>query len=204
MSPVNFGPSDVNNPRGVPFGGMVPESFWLTKALLFDFDWVVRDSQNQNYNKADFPEETPLDALKYCYRLLRGFEIRLVLTSNLKQSLVVQKLADMNLAEDFDNIRCFEDVTELKPKTELHLLSLDMMGVKPVRAVALETDILGVQAAKAAGLFCVGTPELAGHADMTLDSFIQKHLIHTLENIDRKKRAQLGMYQGFRHSETKS
>jgi len=191
MSPVNYGPSDVNNPRGVPFGGMVPESFWLTKALIFDFDWVLRDSTNQNYNKEDFPEPTPLAALKNCYRTLRGFEVRIVLTSNLKQSRVVEELHRLNLAEDFDNIRCFEDVTELKPKTELHLLSLDMMGVKAVRAVALETDRLGVQAAKAAGLFCVGTPELAGMADMILDSFIGKPLIQTLENIDRKKREQL-------------
>ncbi len=193
MSPINFGPSDVHNPRGTPFGGMVPESFWLTKALIFDFDWVLRDSTNQNYNKEDFPEPTPVQALKLCYRLLRGFEVRIVLTSNLKQSRVVEELHRMNLAEDFDNIRCFEDVTELKPKTELHLLSLDMMGVKPVRAVALETDPLGVQAAKAAGLFCVGTPELAGVADFTMNSFIEKPLIHTLETIDRQKREQLKM-----------
>ena len=104
---------------------------------------MIRDSVNQNYNREDFPEPTPLAALKLCYRLLRGFEIRLVSTSNLKQSVVVQKLHELNLAEDFDNIRCFEDVTELKPKTELHLLSLDMMGVKAIRAVALETDLLG-------------------------------------------------------------
>src|ERR1039458_1062523 len=143
MSPINFGPSDVKNPRGTPFAGMVPESFWLTKALIFDFDWVLRDSQNRNYNKVDFPEETPLAALKFCYRVLRSFEIRLVLTSNLKQSQVVSELARMNLAEDFDNIRCFEDVTELKPKTELHLLSLDMMGVKAHRAVASETTLDG-------------------------------------------------------------
>jgi|GEM_PF-1264956 len=204
MSPINYGPSDINNPRGVPFGGMVPESYWLTKALLFDYDWIVRDAHNHHYNKNDFPEETPSAALKFCFRLLRGFEVRIVLTSNRKQSHVVEDLHRMNLAEDFDNIRCFEDVTELKPKTELHLLALDMMGVKPVRAIALETDPFGVQAAKAAGLFCIGTPELAGKADMTLDSFIQRPLIHTLENIDRHKRANLGMYQGFRHIETKS
>ena len=48
MSPVTYGPSDINNPRGYPFVGPVPESFWLTKALLFDFDWVVREAQNPN------------------------------------------------------------------------------------------------------------------------------------------------------------
>src|SRR5258708_26380304 len=117
MSPINFGPPDVNNPRGTPFAGRVPESFWLTKALLFDFDWVVRDSKNSNYIKGDYPEESPLAALKHCYRLLRGFEVRTAVTSNLAQKTVVTELAGMNLAEDFDDIRCFEDVNELKPKT---------------------------------------------------------------------------------------
>lgn len=193
MSPINFGPSDVKNPRGTPFAGMVPESFWLTKALLFDFDWVAQDSKNPNYTKVDYPEETPLAALKLCYRLLRGFEVRLAVTSNLAQKTVVAELAKLNLAEDFDNIRCFEDVTELKPKTELHLLSLDMMGVKPVRAVAFETNVDGVKAAKEAGIFCVGTPELKDHADMTLDSFIERPLIHMLEGIDKIKRAKMGI-----------
>src|SRR5581483_4229949 len=158
MSPVSYGPSDINNPRGVPFAVPVPESFWLTKALLFDFDWVMRDAQNSNYDKVDYPEDSPVRALKLCFRLLRGFEIRLAVTSNLAQSTVVQRLAEVNLTEDFDNIRCFEDVNELKPKTELHLLSLDMLGVKPHRAVAFETTVDGVKAAQAAGIFCVGMP----------------------------------------------
>jgi putative hydrolase of the HAD superfamily len=106
----------------------------------------------------------------------------------LAQKTVVAVLASLNLAEDFDNIRCFEDVNELKPKTELHLLSLDMMGVKAHRAVAFETTLDGVKAAKAAGIFCVGGPDLKDQADLTLDSFLEAPLIHTLETIDRHKR----------------
>ena len=194
MSPVSYGPSDINNPRGTPFAGMVPESFWLTKALLFDLEWILRDAQNPNFNKTDYPEDSPLGALKHCLRLLRGFEVRTAVTSNLDQKTVVGKLAQLNLAEDFDNIRCFEDVTELKPKTELHLLSMDMLGVKPWRAVAFETDLEGVQAAKAAGVFCVGMlPVVDGQADMTMTSFLEHPLIQILEKIDQLKRKKLGV-----------
>ncbi len=190
MSPVSYGPSDINNPRGTPFAGMVPESFWLTKALLFDLEWILRDAQNPHFNKTDYPGESPLAALKHCLRLLRGFEIRTAVTSNLDQKTVVGKLARLNLAEDFDNIRCFEDVTELKPKTELHLLSMDMLGVKPLRAVAFETDLDGVKAARAAGIFCVGMPpQVDGQADMRMDSFLDKPLIQILEKIDQQKRS---------------
>ena len=194
MSPVSYGPSDINNPRGTPFAGMVPESFWLTKALLFDLEWILRDAQNPNFNKTDYPEDSPLGALKLCLRLLRGFEVRTAVTSNLDQKTVVGKLAQLNLAEDFDNIRCFEDVTELKPKTELHLLSMDMLGVKPWRAVAFETDLGGVQAAKAAGVFCVGMPPAVdGQADMTMASFLEHPLVQILEKIDQLKRKKLGI-----------
>ena len=173
---------------------MVPESFWLTKALLFDFDWVLRDAQNPNYAKHDYPEDSPLAALKHCYRLLRGFEVRLAVTSNLAQKTVVAELAKLNLTEDFDNIRCFEDVSELKPKTELHLLSMDMLGVKPVRTVAFETTVDGVKAAQAAGIFCVGMPPgVDGQANMTLPSFTDAPLLHVLESIDKAKRVKMGI-----------
>jgi beta-phosphoglucomutase-like phosphatase (HAD superfamily) len=194
MSPVSYGPSDINNPRGVPFAVPVPESFWLTKALLFDFDWVMREAQNFNYDKIDYPEDSPVQALKHCFRLLRGFEVRLAITSNLAQSTVVQTLAEVNLTEDFDNIRCFEDVNELKPKTELHLLSLDMLGVKPARAVAFETTVDGVKAAQAAGIFCVGMPPgVDGQADMKLDSFLSGPLLQLLERIDKAKKTKMGL-----------
>ena len=192
--PVSYGPSDINNPRGVPFAVPVPESFWLTKALLFDFDWVMREAQNSNYDKIDYPEDSPVQALKLCFRLLRGFEVRLAVTSNLAQRTVVQKLAEVNLTEDFDNIRCFEDVNELKPKTELHLLSMDMLGVKPIRTVAFETTADGVKAAQAAGIFCVGMPPgVDGQADMKLDSFLGGPLLQLLERIDKAKREKLGL-----------
>jgi|SRR5579859_6221125 len=194
MSPVSYGPSDINNPRGTPFAGMVPESFWLTKALLFDMDWVARESRNPNYSKTHYPEESSLAALKHCLRLLRSFEIRTAVTSNLDQKTVVGELAKLHLAEDFDNIRCFEDVTELKPKTELHLLSLDMLGVKPLRAVAFETTEEGARAARAADIFCVGMPpNVDGQADMKLDSFLGTSLLQVLEKIDQIKRKRLGI-----------
>jgi beta-phosphoglucomutase-like phosphatase (HAD superfamily) len=189
MSPVTYGPSDINNPRGYPFVGPVPESFWLTKALVFDLDWILREVKNPSYDRKDYPEATPQEAVKHCLRALRSYEIRLSLISNQKNAEVVPEVARLNLAEDFDNIRCFEDVKELRPAPELHLLSLDMMGVKPWKAVAFETSPEGVEAAERAGIFCVGMPpSVDGKADMTLGSFLGEPLLRLLERIDQAKR----------------
>jgi len=188
MSPVSFGPSDVNNPHNLQWAH-VPESFWMTKALVFDFEWVLEDSKISTYNRKDYPEDTPHAALKHCFRTLRTYEIRLGLTSNRRQKQVVPELAYLNLTEDFDNIRCFEDVKKVKPDPELLLFSLETLGVKPVRAVAFETTAEGVQAAKAAGVFCVGLPHLKNQADLVLHSFIEEPILQVLERIDKEKRS---------------
>jgi beta-phosphoglucomutase-like phosphatase (HAD superfamily) len=191
--PVSYGPSDINNPRGTPFGGPVPESYWLTKALIFDFEWVMAEAQNLGYDKKDYEDPTPLTALKDCLRTLRSYEVRLSLTTNRKTDEIMPELHRLNLAEDFDNIRCAEDVRNLKPSPELHQLTMDMLGVKPWRTVAFESRTVGVEAARAAGIFCVGHPPMADHVDMTLDSFTGLPLVRLLDLIDNNKRVKMGL-----------
>ena len=192
--PVSFGPSDVINPRGNPFVGPVPESFWLAKALLFDFDWIMAEIRNPHYHKEDYPDATPLDALKNCLITLRSYEICVGLTSNRNNREIVSELVRLNLSENFDNIRCKDDVKEIKPAPEMHVLSMDMLGVKPWRAIAFETTLVGVRAAKTAGIFCVGMPPEANReADMKLESFLNFPLLQLLEIIDKLKREQLGL-----------
>jgi beta-phosphoglucomutase-like phosphatase (HAD superfamily) len=190
MSPVSFGPSDINNPRNVPWG-MVPESYWLTKVLIFDFDWIVQEAAHGHRILPDHLKEPTLIALKETFKTLRSYEVRLAMTSNLTQTEVVQELHKLNLAEDFDCIRCAEELPALKPSPALHLNVMETLGVRPIRTIALETDADGVKAAKAAGIFCVGTPDLDGEVDYHLKSFIEHPLLHLLEQMDRVKRKRL-------------
>ncbi len=193
MSPVSFGPSDINNPRHVPWG-MVPESFWLTKVLIFDFDWIVQEATHGHRVFPDHLKETTLIALKETFKTLRSYEVRLGMTSNLTQSEVVQELHKFNLAEDFDCIRCAEELPAHKPNPALHINVMETLGVRPIRAIALETEPEGAQAAKAAGLFCVGLGDMTGEVDFHLRSFIEHPLLHLLEQLDRSKRKKLGLF----------
>jgi beta-phosphoglucomutase-like phosphatase (HAD superfamily) len=194
MSPVSYGPSDIVNPRGTPFAGMVPESFWLTKVLIFDFDWIIQEIKQGAHPMPDHPEsKTLVSGLKETFRLLRAFEIRIAMTSNKRLKTVVEELHRFGLAEDFDCIRCAEELPSLKPNPDLHLNVMETLGVRPVKAIALETSHDGTQAAKAAGLFCVGTPDLNGNADFHLTSITEQPIIPLLEQMDRLKRRQLGV-----------
>ncbi len=191
MSPVGFGPSDINNPRNVQWG-MVPESFWLTKVLIFDFDWIVREVAKAQHPMPDHQNLHILSAgLKETFRMLRGYEIRLAMTSNFSQKKVIDELHHLNLAEDFDCIRCAEELPSLKPNPDLHINVMETLGVRPVKAIALETASEGVLAAKAAGLFCVTMTGENLKADYELESFIGEPIIFLLEKIDRVKRYQI-------------
>jgi beta-phosphoglucomutase-like phosphatase (HAD superfamily) len=191
MSPVGFGPSDINNPRNVQWG-MVPESFWLTKVLIFDFDWIAREFSQAQHPMPDHETiSSSIAGLKETFRILRSFEIRLAMTSNLKLATVIESLSQWNLAEDFDCIRCAEELPSLKPSPGLHINAMETLGIRPFKAVALETAPEGVQAARHAGLFCVAMKGQGLLADYELESFTGEPLIFLLEKIDRVKRRQL-------------
>ncbi len=191
MSPVSFGPSDINNPRNVQWG-MVPESFWLTKVLIFDFDWISKEVSKAQHPMPDHEAlNTSIAGLKETFRILRSFEIRLAMTSNLKLATVIESLSQWNLAEDFDCIRCAEELPSLKPSPDLHINVMETLGIRPFKAIALETEHEGLEAARHAGLFCITMKGTGLMADYELDSFTGEPIIFLLEKIDRVKRKQL-------------
>jgi beta-phosphoglucomutase-like phosphatase (HAD superfamily) len=190
MSPINFGPSDVKNPHNL-FYAHVPESFWISKALIFDLEWIRREMAKAERAMPDHTElKLTVQGLKETFLNLRRYEVRIAMTSNLSSADVVRELSRLELANDFDSIRCREDVKVLKPGTELYKISLDTLGLKPFKAIAFEVTPEGLVGAKAAGLFCVTPPGgLAG--DYILNSFLEKPILHLLEELDQRKKAAL-------------
>ena len=60
--------------------------------------------------------------------------------------------------DGWDCIRCFDDVGRPKPAPDVYLAVIECLGIAPDEAIAIEDSSSGVQAAKAAGLFCVAVP----------------------------------------------
>jgi HAD superfamily hydrolase (TIGR01509 family) len=98
---------------------------------------------------------------------------RLALASNSKRSLVDKALAQTPFGDTFDAIATGDEVTP-KPAPDVYLLACARLGVDPADAVALEDSPLGVGAAKAAGMTCIGVPsnphEPLAKADYVVDS----------------------------------
>jgi HAD superfamily hydrolase (TIGR01509 family) len=60
----------------------------------------------------------------------------------------------------FGAVAAGDVVTKKKPAPDIYHLALTMLGLPPSRAIAIEDSAIGVQSAKAAGLFTVATPSL--------------------------------------------
>jgi beta-phosphoglucomutase-like phosphatase (HAD superfamily) len=95
---------------------------------------------------------------------------------------VYRHLERLGLREQFDSIKCRDDVEKVKPSPDLYLAVLDDLGVGPREAIALEDSPHGITSAQAAGLFCVAVPNpltrqlSTDHADLQLDSLADLRL----------------------------
>ena len=87
---------------------------------------------------------------------LRG-RVPLGLASNTRREIVTQTLAQSGLSGCFDAI-VTGDEAEPKPAAGIYLEACRQLGIDPGRSVAVEDSPIGVRAAKAAGLTCIGVP----------------------------------------------
>jgi HAD superfamily hydrolase (TIGR01509 family) len=86
---------------------------------------------------------------------LHDHGLALAVASSGVHSYVNAILADHGLADLFAAIITGEQVVEPKPAPEPYLLAARMLRRQPAQCLAFEDSGLGVQSAKAAGMFCV-------------------------------------------------
>ena len=84
--------------------------------------------------------------------------LQLAITSSSPENWVRGHLARLGLYQRFDTIKTADDVKRTKPDPELYLATLEALAQRPEQALVFEDSPNGVQAAKAAGLFCVVVP----------------------------------------------
>ena len=104
--------------------------------------------------------------------------VRLGVASSSSREWVTGHLERLGL-DGWDCVRCGSDVVRTKPAPDLYLSVLECLGVAPRDAVAVEDSSVGVQAAKAAGMYCVAVPSslTGGHdfsrADLVVGSLAE-------------------------------
>ncbi len=88
----------------------------------------------------------------------RQLGLKTAVASSSTRKWVMDHLNRFGIGGHFDAIVCREDVKRTKPDPDLYLTALHRLEVSPKEAIAFEDSSNGVEAAKAAGLFCVAVP----------------------------------------------
>lgn len=84
-------------------------------------------------------------------------------------------LGVLGLDRYFDAIAAAEDVTVGKPDPQVFLVAAGMLGVEPPRCIVVEDAAAGIEAARRAGMKCIGV-----RSDGTLDADIFTRSLDTL------------------------
>jgi HAD superfamily hydrolase (TIGR01509 family) len=120
----------------------------------------------------------------------KGMGLKLGVASSSTAEWVRGHLARLGILEQFDCLRCRDDVANAKPEPDLYVAVLDCLAVAASDAFAIEDSPNGVMAAKRAGLRCVAIPnsitaklDLSG-ADVVLGSLAEITLADLLKKIE--------------------
>lgn len=114
------------------------------------------------------PEEI-FPGVKTLIKSLREKEISVALASSSKNAKRVIHL--LQLDNEFDAIVDGTMIEKTKPDPEIFLLAAQMLGVKPIECLVFEDAQAGVEAARRAGMRCVGIGkmETLSSADLVLE-----------------------------------
>ncbi|HRT96216.1 MAG TPA: HAD family phosphatase, partial [Planctomycetota bacterium] len=102
-------------------------------------------------------------------------ECRLGVASNSPRRSIETALAALRLRSHFDAVAGADDVKRHKPHPEIYLHVAARLAIEPARCTVIEDSALGIQAAKAAGMRCIGITnslpaERLAAADLTVAS----------------------------------
>jgi HAD superfamily hydrolase (TIGR01509 family) len=116
-------------------------------------------------------------------------DLLLGVASSSNRGWVEGYLIERELIHHFDVIRTSDDVDEVKPDPALYGSAVEILGVAPHQAVAIEDSHNGMLGAKRAGLKCVAVPNPVtafqdfSLADLRLDSLEGITLVSLLDQL---------------------
>jgi beta-phosphoglucomutase len=112
----------------------------------------------------------PLPGAREWVERLRAAGWRQTIASSAPRKNVEVMLAAIGLAAAFDGIVASEDVGKGKPDPEVFLTAAARLGATPESSIVVEDAAAGIEAARRAGIRCIGVTDPALQADMVVAS----------------------------------
>ena len=134
----------------------------ILRLLLGDDDVRVRDRPPLGASRRSVTAKSPagkialMDGRPRDARCPYGRGVRLAIGSSGVRANLELTVRECGLDGRFAAIAALEDITRGKPDPQVFLVAAARSGVEPARSVVFEDAPVGIQAAKAAGMYAVG------------------------------------------------
>jgi beta-phosphoglucomutase len=123
---------------------------------LSDEQLLILGHQKEQIFREEAVDVKPIEGLGDFLQKLSGAEIRLAVASSGSSRRVNDILNSLGLIRYFQAVVTGDQVNHGKPDPAIFRLACDRIGVQPSEALVFEDSVSGVQAAKSAGMRCIG------------------------------------------------
>ncbi len=140
------------------FGMTNPSIFrrLLGDAITEDEIWRLSDLKEVCYRDVARGQIVLMNGVREVLDALSARDVRLAIGSSGVRANLELTVAECGLDARFAAIASLEDITRGKPDPQVFLVAATKAGVAPARSVVFEDAPVGIQAAKAAGMYAVG------------------------------------------------
>ncbi|MBZ9691718.1 HAD family hydrolase [Clostridium sp. M14] len=119
-------------------------------------------------NKVKEESLEPINGIRELLNALRKNNIKTAIGSSSPRSLIEAVIDKFNLHDAFDCIVSGEEVERSKPYPDVYIEVSKKLGINPEKCIVVEDSHNGVQAAKSAGMKCIGFDNVnSGNQDLS-------------------------------------
>lgn len=142
-----------------PYIGMGEDMYLGEVTAKYDvvFDDTIKHHVYEKYSELASKFVKPFPGMRDMLIRLKSAGCRIAVASSAEQIKVTTNLELLELpAAFFDAVITGSDIERKKPFPDIYLLAASRCGISPDRCFVVEDAVSGVQAAKAAGMTCIG------------------------------------------------
>ncbi|MGI6084307.1 MAG: HAD family hydrolase [Acetivibrionales bacterium] len=142
------------------FVGMQNEKMWT---ILIDRYQIKEFVEQLMKKQKDYiiewflnGELEPIDGVMELLEEARRKNLKIGLATSAPRDYAEYILNKIKAAEYFKVLVTSDEITKSKPDPEVYITAANALGIKPGECVAIEDSTAGIQAAKSAGMKCIG------------------------------------------------
>lgn len=155
--------------------------FWETVADICGMAWDSKQMEDEQFSLvAEQVETGRVSVTEGLLEVLGQAEeegIKTGLATSSDRAMVERVLRALGIIQHFDIIVTGDEVANKKPFPDVYERVLEIAGISPDRAAAVEDSSAGVEAAKSAGIYCYGyRNETSGEQNLEKADRVVGHL----------------------------